>query len=146
MTARLPGRPRRQAEARAEFDRHRARWISTQAKPQTAALLYGNAEHMHRWRIQLDCGHIHEVLTRGKDRPPAGERWINCLGDKLAQGEYPCYEQSCHRDVDRDIVSWDKRQDKETPPDPEDPPDWWGDRDPALWARTRRTARGRTGA
>jgi hypothetical protein len=137
MTAELLGRPRSQAEAHQEFEERRADFIQRCLAPSIADILadiyVGKTEDMHRWRVRLDCGHIREVLTHGKNTPPQEGKWIGYL-----QGEYPCNEKGCRRDVMRDIVSWDQRHEEDVPPDPEDPPDWWGDTDPALWTQTRR--------
>lgn len=136
MTAKLPGRPRPQAEARQEFEERRADFMQRCTIPSIADVLVnihvGKTQDMHRWRVRLDCGHIREVLTRGKDTPPEEIKW----GDYLL-GEYPCNEKGCYRHVTRDIVSWDEPMELVTAPDPVDPPaDWEGDAD--LWAVTRR--------
>jgi hypothetical protein len=112
--------------------------MSASEDPWFAAVLadfhLGKAEHLHRWRIRLDCGHIHEVLTRGKDKPPAERSWRSGWLD-LLPGEYPCPEKDCRRHVERDIVSWDERG-EDLPPDSEDPPGWWNE-DWGDWAQER---------
>lgn len=121
MTTKLPGRPRPQAEALADYHRKREELIRNSADPHRSAVLIdfiiGPPELQHRWRIQLDCGHIYEVYTGGKDSLPSESlRSSTYLPD-----EYPCAEEGCIRHVTRDIVSWDERMELVSPPDPVDP-------------------------
>jgi hypothetical protein len=141
LSTRLPGRPRPAAEALADYHRQRADWIASRADPRKAAaladFLWGSGpEYWHRWRIQLDCGHIHEAYTGGKDELPSSAAGWTTPDWHILPDESVCYEEGCYRaGLEREIVSWDRR-DGEVPPDPADPPEWW-DGDPEVWSLTR---------
>ncbi|BBY21298.1 hypothetical protein [Mycobacterium stomatepiae] len=64
----LPGQPATREEAIREYESWR--WANVKEGPGQAAifaLLTPKPEEIFRWRIQLDCGCIREVQTRGDD-------------------------------------------------------------------------------
>jgi hypothetical protein len=142
---RLPGRARPAGQALSEWRRARAEWIRTRSDPEAARVLapflVGEAEHMHRWRVQLDCGHFTEVIHPAKDKP--AEAW-QC--DRLLPGEFWCDVDECYKARGFpvwDIASWDKRLGTGTwDDDPEEVLDYLSKLPPAevaeTWERIRR--------
>lgn len=141
---RIPGRARPADQALSEWRRARAEWIRTRSDPEAARVLapflFGEAEHMHRWRVQLDCGHVTEVFHPAKDKPAGEWRW-----DRLLPGEFWCDVDECREARGfpmRDIASWDERLGTGTwDADPEHAPEYLSKLPPAkaaeTWARMR---------
>jgi hypothetical protein len=97
-------------------------------------------EKVFRWRIELDCGCIHEVLTSGRERLPVDARWRDWrpADGRLPAGQFVCWhEGASHRGPYRAITEWGDRKD-DRPPDPVEPPERWADLGPEFWARFRR--------
>jgi hypothetical protein len=139
----VPGRPRPAEAALADWREERRKWIETRADPEGAAVMapffYGEAEHMHRWRVQFDCGHVREIVTHSASKPPAEIEWRPTdTGLVVLPGQYVCTVKGCYegRSRIRDVVSWDRREDELVPPDPEEPPEMWQD-NPETWAELR---------
>jgi hypothetical protein len=125
----LPGKPRPAREAENEWRSARAELVSRYDNPTGMALIFdfidGSAEEMHRWRIELDCGHIHEVLMHYDEWPPLGPWKAGPLG-AYAEGTYPC-TKDC-KDPPwpaREITEWNTRREHTFEADPEEPPDWY---------------------
>lgn len=141
---RLPGRARPADQALSEWQRARAEWIKTRSNPEAARVLapflVGEAEHMHRWRVQLDCGHVTEVIHPAKDKPAEEWRWR-----MLLPGEYWCDVDECRKTRGlqvREIASWDERLGTGTwNADPEEVPEYLSKLPPTeaaeTWARMR---------
>jgi hypothetical protein len=152
MKRRLPGKAQPREDALREWERRRSEAIQRAGYPLGPLLWdihYGVTEQMHRWRIQLDCSHIREVMTRGKDQLPSVASWRLDTGEELGPGRYICREGECRREWPwREILTWDSRDGEFTiEPDPEEPPDWLtadSEMSPedvrATWAKIRRTA------
>lgn len=50
-----------------------------------------DAEKFYRWRVQLDCGCIKEVLTTGEDELPSQGQWRDLIhGERLPAGQMLC--------------------------------------------------------
>ena len=138
QSKRLPGRAQPADEALRGWQAAREEWIRTRADQAAARTLasffIGDAEHMHRWRVRLDCGHIAEAVHSGKDQPPAEWRWRGLL-----PGEFRCEVPECREARScpvRGIVSWDKLTAADAfPADPEERSGWLGG--PPGKARTR---------
>lgn len=122
---RLPGRARPAGKALRDWQATREEWIRTRTDQAAARILApfftGDAEDMHRWRVQLDCGHITEVIHSGIDEPPEEWQWRGLL-----PGEFRCDVPECRQARScplRGIVSWDKRTGAILA-DPEEQPEW----------------------
>lgn len=74
-----------------EYNERRAEALAA-GKREDQALIrssFPNAELMFRWRMQLGCGDIVEILTFGDDRPPTDMTW-SWGGSPLRRGAYTC--------------------------------------------------------
>src|SRR5579864_3944321 len=98
----------------------------------------------YRWRIQLGCGHIREVLVWGDGELPL-DRCTDLAHtgaptrpviSALPAGHAPCLEFTCWYESQpyRDITTWKARAVHDYPADPHEDPDGG---DPQLWAKTR---------
>lgn len=130
---RLRGEPVSREQAQAEYRRQREHWINTRADPERARVLAGllwwpSEERVHRWRIELGCGHIAEIFRgEGADSTPADWRWDDDEPlHQMLPGEYSCKVKECRLVQGtpvRDIVSWDERLRTDSdPPEPEECP------------------------
>ncbi|MEO5994499.1 MAG: hypothetical protein ABIP92_13230, partial [Arthrobacter sp.] len=118
---RLPGRWRPRAEVLREYldlnDRRRER-----IEPVLWDFWAPGPEKVYRWRIQVDCGCITEVLTYGDSKLPHERTWH----DHVNQGFIPVGHFLCFHDDDppppyRDIADWGTRREVSFPADPADP-------------------------
>ena len=92
-------------------------------------------EEFYRWRIQLDCNCITEVLTRGDKDLPAESRWLDpAHGAWLPAGQVLCWHNDSQPAPYRDIAECGDRREVSFPADPAEPPDW---ADPPTWAVLR---------
>lgn len=132
---RLPGRARPRVEALGEYEEFNAR-----RRERIPAVLWQfwapDPDEFYRWRVQLDCGCIREVLTTDKTQLPAEQRWL----DLVSAAPLPAGQLLCAHDEEglgpyRAIVEWGRRREQSFPPDPAEPPDWT---DADLWAKIRR--------
>ncbi|MGI5401950.1 hypothetical protein ACQEVG_21400 [Streptomyces sp. CA-135486] len=92
-------------------------------------------EQFYRWRVQLECGCITEVLTNGSEKLPAEGQGY----DPLHKGRLPAGQVRCSHDDPppapyRNIVAWGERREVSFPADPVEPPDWT---DAESWAVIR---------
>jgi hypothetical protein len=91
----------------------------------------------YRWRIQLDCGHVSEIMTRGDERLPADSKVIDPISRAwLPEGQVFCHEDA-HRpepSLYREIAEWGERREITFPADPPEPPDW---ATAEIWMRLR---------
>jgi len=92
-------------------------------------------EEFYRWRVQLDCGCIAEVLTRGKEDLPSESRWPDAVSEaSLPAAQMLCWHEDSPPAPYRDIAEWGDRREVSFPADPAEPPDW---ADPQTWAVLR---------
>jgi len=144
---RLPGRTRPRDEVLSEYrehiDRVRSRIDELYGaySPIGELLRHVHArdpEETYRWRVQLDCGCVHEVLTDGDGRLPVDVRWLDWSRDPLPAGQYICWHEGEEEVTPhREIVEWGRRQD-DLPADGEEPPDYLNDLSAKEWAKMRR--------
>lgn len=132
---RLPGRARPRADVLREYQelnaRRRAR-IPAPLWPFWAP----EPEKFYRWRIQLDCGCVTEVLTHGDKDLPATKQWLDPVhGQRLPEGQLFCPHDDSPPQPYRDIANWGDRREISFPADPVEPPDELCD--PQLWAKIR---------
>ncbi len=86
--------------------------------------LVPSAHEVYRWRVQLDCGCVREMLTRDEDIFPDSRAWK----DPITECELPLGELWCPNDHGRsvkpyhEIVEWLKAEVSEFPADPEECP------------------------
>lgn len=86
-----------------------------------------------RWRVQLDCGCIPEVLTREDGTPPHEAQWKDHRSP-LPPGQMICHHDDSPPPPYRGITEWRERREVTFPADPVDPPD---DTDPKIWSVLR---------
>ncbi|MBT2438779.1 hypothetical protein J7E93_01280 [Streptomyces sp. ISL-36] len=88
-----------------------------------------------RWRVQLDCGCIPEVLTREDGPPPHEMRWKeHAHGSQLPPGQMICWHDDSPPAPYRMIAEWGERSEVTLPASPVEPPDGI---DPKVWAVIR---------
>lgn len=97
--------------------------MRAQLKPALWPIFIPSVNDLYRWRVQLACGCVAEVLTRGKDRFP-DERGYD---DRLSRARLPRGEMWCPADHKtpkpyRKIVGWVERVVREMPADPDEDP------------------------
>lgn len=131
---RIPGRARPGKKVLEEFSESVQQMRRT-IKPAFWPLFILEADDMYRWRVQLDCGCIDEVLTRGQGSLPADRQCQDPVGQAwLPAGEVWCRTSHETPSPYREIVEWVSVEVKEFPADPEDAPNWL---DPETWAVIR---------
>lgn len=135
LLTRVPGRATPRAQVLKEFEEGvaepRRRYVRA-----LWPLLIPNAGDLYRWRMQLECGCVREVLTRGRDSfPDHGSDVDPLTSRRLLDGEYWCNEHVTAKPY-RDIVDWVDSETKEFPPDPVEPQHGL---DPKTWAMVRFT-------
>ncbi len=134
----LPGRARSRTQALKAFEEDAAA-LRRRLNPAFWSLLVPEAKDVYRWRVQLECGCINELYTRGKDRYPDESSSL----DPITQCRLPSGERWCSNDhgevqpVYRDIVEWIEPEIKEFSPDPEEP--IYAEMDTDTWAKIRHT-------
>ena len=135
VARRLPGKPRPGPVALAEYEE----FNSLRRKDLTPALwplLAPNAEEICRWRVQLRCRCITEVLTYGDNTPPDQQRWPD-LAHKvlLPAGQLICVHDDALPAPYRTIKDWGRRREVSFPADSAQPPAW---AEEETWAIIRR--------
>lgn len=132
---RVPGRSAPRALVLEEVEEAVAR-LRRNIDPALWPLLVPKAEDQYRWRIQLECGCVREVLTRGKDAYPDQTSDRDPLSQtRLPAGQYWCSEHEVEMPF-REIVEWLDCELREFPADPKEPQHGL---DPDDWAKIRRT-------
>lgn len=120
-----PARPRRDAldEVEAYIAERR-----TRIDPVLASLFLPDPRKLYRWKVELECGHVDEVLTIGPDRFPDERRCHdNLTQTNLNVGEMWCRDKS-HWDEPqpyRDIREWVSSKVVDFEADPIEPKDGW---------------------
>lgn len=130
----LPGKARPREDALREY-----RDLNAERRSRIPAALWPfwapDPDSYYRWRVQLDCGCIAEVMTWGQDRRPDDTRWP----DPIRRAWLPAGQVFCAHDDSppapyRDVSEWGDRREETFPADPAEPPDW---ADPQTWAVLR---------
>lgn len=82
-------------------------------------------EDAFRWRVQLDCGCLHEILTRGDERTPAEHEHLDLFGQPLPTGQMACtdHDSVSEERPFRAVVEWADRKEIVEPADPDEPQD-----------------------
>ncbi|MGO9783255.1 MAG: hypothetical protein ACLPQY_26350 [Streptosporangiaceae bacterium] len=123
---RLPGQARPREDVLQEY-----RDLNAKRRSRIPAPLWpfwaSDPEEYYRWRVQLDCGCITEVLIWGPDRRPDDRQWP----DPVHSAWLPAHQMLCTHDDSppapyREIAAWGDRRELTFPADPEKPPDWAG--------------------
>lgn len=132
---RLPGRARRRTDALREYEKSNAERRSR--FPSALWPFFApDADRFYRWRAELDCGCITELLTYGDRTPPHQHRWGNgWTGEPLPPGQLYCEHDESVPAPYRDITAWKDRREVAFPPDTAEPPEWIT---AELWAVLRR--------
>lgn len=129
----LPGRAKSRKEALREFEEANAE-LRERLPSVLRALMVPEAEPCYRWRVQLDCGCINEVLTLGKERLPSERQWRGPEWEWLQNGQMLCCHEHAPPAEYRDIVEWGERRERTFPADPVEPRHGM---DPQTWALIR---------
>ncbi|WP_438491896.1 hypothetical protein [Streptomyces asiaticus] len=99
------------------------------------AFLAPDPEEFFRWRVQLECGCIAEVLTHGSEKLPSQQQWYDPVHKvPLPAGQMLCLHEGSLPSPYRGIVEWVERREVSFPADPVEPPDWV---DAKTWAVIR---------
>lgn len=131
---RLPGRARPQATALREYRAFLASGFA-HLPPPLLRLLGLEPEDLFRWRVQLDCDCVTEVLTGGDRTSPAEGRWpAGFFGGSLPPGRMVCVHEDSPPAEYRDITAWGDREVVSFPADPVEPRHGL---DPHTWALLR---------
>jgi hypothetical protein len=121
---RLPGKARPREDVLREY-----RDLNAERRGRIPAPLWPfwapDPEEFYRWRVQLDCNCITEVLTSGPDRRPDGAQWPDPVyGARLPAGQILCVHDDSPPASYRQIAAWGERRELTFPADPAEPPDW----------------------
>lgn len=132
---RLPGKARARTDALQEYED-----LNAERRKRIPSVLWDfwapSAEELYRWRVQLDCNCITEVLTwRDKD-VPGDRQWFDPVNmARLPAGQMLCHHEDSPPAQYQDIVTWGDRREVSFPADPVEPPEW---ADGETWAVVRR--------
>ncbi|MFI0734154.1 hypothetical protein ACH4S9_34925 [Streptomyces sp. NPDC021225] len=116
-----------------EFEESNAK-LRERLPPTLGALLVPEAGQCYRWRVQLDCGCIDEVLTLGEESLPIDRQWRGPEYERLQKRQMLCVHDDAPPAQYRDIVEWGERREVTFPADPVEPR---GGMDPHTWALIR---------
>ncbi|MFD3836701.1 hypothetical protein ACFWWC_10630 [Streptomyces sp. NPDC058642] len=129
---RLPGKARPRQEVLRECEAEAAEMRGY--IPQVLwVFLIPDLTRVFRWRVQLDCGCIPEVLTREDGTPPHETQW-KAFHSPLPPGQMICHHDDSPPPPYRLIAEWGDRREVTFPADPDEPPD---DTDPRVWSVIR---------
>ena len=131
---RLPGKARPREDVRREY-----RDLNAERRSRIPAPLWPfwapDPDEYYRWRVQLDCRCITEVLTWGPDRRPDDAQWPDPVcGERLPARQMLCTHEDSPPGPYREIAAWGGRRELTFPADPAEPPDW---ADTETWAVLR---------
>lgn len=116
----LPGRARSRKEALREFEAANVE-LRERLPPVVAMLIAPKAEQCYRWRVQLDCGCVNEVMTRGKECLPGERQWRGPEHEWLQKGQMLCIHDDAPPALHQKIVEWGERRECTFPADPVEP-------------------------
>lgn len=135
LQTRIPGRARPRALALKEFEEGVAE-LRRRYRPEFWCFFIPKADDIYRWRVQLECGCVHETFIRGDEDYPDGPTRLDPMTRAaLPAGEFWCWGE--HGDAVshyRDVIEWVERRVEEFPPDPEEPQHGL---DAEVWAKIR---------
>ena len=117
----LPGKPKAIAQALSEYE-HQNRERRDRIDPVLWVFWAPYPDGFYRWRVQLTCNCIIEVLTNGESDLPAEKRWLR-VGRRLEQpvGQVWCSHEDDSPSPYRSIVKWVDHREVEFPIDPVEP-------------------------
>ena len=123
---RLPGKARPREDVLQEY-----RDLNAKRRSRIPAPLWPfwapDPDEYYRWRVQLDCGCITEVLIWGPDRRPDDTQWPDPVcGAWLPARQMLCTHEDSPPAPYREIAAWGDRRELTFPADPAEPPDWAG--------------------
>ncbi|MBC9714312.1 hypothetical protein H9Y04_17265 [Streptomyces sp. TRM66268-LWL] len=129
----LPGRARPRKEVLRKVEEANAE-LRERLPSALWPLMVTEAEQYYRWRVQLDCGCVDEVLTLGEERLPSERQWRGPEHEWLQKGQMVCVHDDAPPAPYRDIAEWGERREVTFPADPVEPDDGM---DPQTWAVLR---------
>ncbi|WP_405141957.1 hypothetical protein OG589_32695 [Sphaerisporangium sp. NBC_01403] len=135
---RLPGRARPRTDILREYLD-----LNAKRRERIPSILWAfwapDPDKFYRWRIQLDCDCVTEVLTYGDNNLPDQARWHDHVNENsLPVGQILCSHDDTPPQPYRDITDWGTRREVSFPADPVDPPEG---EDSESWALIRRDER-----
>ncbi|WP_406183888.1 hypothetical protein [Streptomyces sp. NBC_01006] len=134
LARRLPGRAKRRTDVLREYEKFNADRRRT-IPPVLWPFFAPDPDRYYRWRVQLDCACIKELMTPGDDTPPSERQWRAPRDDEtLPPGQLYCWHDESGHAPYRDIVEWGDRREVSFPADPAEPPEW---ADAEVWAVLR---------
>jgi hypothetical protein len=136
LLRRVPGPVRPRREVLEEVEKYAAD-LRSRLDPVLHFLYVPDPRKLYRWKVELACGHITELLTCSADDFPDDRRHRDPVHRTfLNPGEMWCRDEA-HGDEPRpfgDITEWVSSEVKEFPADPVQPPDGW---EPDVWTVIR---------
>lgn len=132
LLRRVPGSARPRREVLDEVETYIAE-RQPHVDPVLASLLLPDPQKLYRWKVELECGHVDELLTSGPDRfPDERAHRDNLTQTDLKVGEMWCGDKSHWEDARpyRDIRDWVSSKVVDFEADPVQPKDGW---DPETW-------------
>ncbi|WP_395365248.1 hypothetical protein ACHGLA_30915 [Streptomyces sp. YH02] len=131
---RLPGRARPRQDALRECEAEAAEMRGYIPRV-LWDFLVPDLTRVFRWRVQLDCGCIPEVLTLGDGTPPHDVQWKEHVHEsQLPHGQMICWHDNSPSAPYRVIAEWGERREVTFPASAVEPP---GGIDPNAWALIR---------
>lgn len=132
---RLPGKARAREDALREYQDFNAKRRSHLPGP-LWPFWAPDPNVYYRWRVQLDCNCVTEVLTSGPDHRPDSTHWPDLVhGARLPMGQILCVHEDSLPEPYRVIIAWGSRRELTFPADPAEPPGWAS---AETWAVMRR--------
>lgn len=134
LMKRIPGRSRPREEVLQKVNDERAQMRA--GMPSALwSMFIPDVDGLYRWRVQLECGCVTEVITRGDQRFPDGRVYDDPVGRaSLPHGELRCPADHQTPRQYREIVEYLERTVRDSPPNPVDDP--WGVGE-EVWAKIR---------
>jgi hypothetical protein len=131
---RLPGTARPHEEALRVYQEANDR-LRDNINPVLWRFWAPDPDEFYRWRVQLDCGCVNEVLTRGEEVTPIQRQFREyAYGPALPIGQMYCHHDDSAPQPYRDIVEWRNHAEKIFPADPIEPQHRL---DAEIWAAIR---------
>lgn len=130
---RLPGKARPREDVLREY-----RALNAERRSRIPALLWPfwapDPDKFYRWRVQLDCFCITEVLTGGQTVGQTIRNGLILCSAWLPAGQLLCAHDDSPPAPYREIVGWGDHREVTFPADPAAPPAW---ADAEIWALLR---------